>query len=72
MKTSAISAADLTHHLRGIHFPAGKTKLIQQARSNNADEAVIREIQAMPDQEFHGMADVTAAMHEAGEVSSEE
>lgn len=65
MTRGTVSAADLTHHLRGIHFPAKKQELIRQARRNHADEAVVREIEAMPEQEFHGMADVTAAMHGA-------
>ena len=30
------SVSNVTHHLKGIHFPAGKQALLRQARQNGA------------------------------------
>ncbi|MFY0535850.1 DUF2795 domain-containing protein [Nannocystis pusilla] len=58
---------ELTHQLRGIDFPVSKKELIRYARDNNADEAVLREMEAMPEQEFRSMRDVTRAMGQSDE-----
>jgi hypothetical protein len=52
------SPANITHHLKGIDFPARKTDLERHAKRNGADDAVLQEIRGMPDQEYGNMADV--------------
>ncbi|PCC71996.1 Protein of unknown function [Nannocystis exedens] len=61
------SPIELTHQLRGIDFPVGKKELIRYARDNNADEAVLRQMESMPDQEYRSMRDVTRAMGQTDE-----
>jgi len=58
------SPANVSHSLKGIDFPASKQDLMQQARSNGAEPAVIEVIEAMPDAEFETMADVMKAYGE--------
>ncbi|MFZ6182198.1 DUF2795 domain-containing protein [Nannocystis pusilla] len=67
MTKAGASPIELTHQLRGIDFPVNKKELIRYARDNNADEAVLREMEAMPDQEFRSMRDVTRAMGQSDE-----
>lgn len=72
MTKTLASPIDLARHLRGIDFPVQKEDLIQHARDNNADEAVLREMEAMPEQEFRSMKDVTRAMGHAEDEQDEE
>ncbi|WP_149537253.1 DUF2795 domain-containing protein [Siccirubricoccus phaeus] len=58
------SPANITHHLKGIHFPAQKRDLVQQAKKNDAEQDVMAVINAMPDQEFASIAEVTKAVGE--------
>lgn len=71
MPSNSISAADLTQRLKGLGFPASKQDLIRQARDNNADESVMRVLEAMPDQEFASVTDVGAAIRQAREELGE-
>ena len=59
------SPANVSHFLKGIDFPAKKQDLMQQAKGNGAEPAVIEVIEAMPDEEFETMADVMKAYGEA-------
>jgi Protein of unknown function (DUF2795) len=52
------SPANITHHLKGIDFPASKQDLERHARKNGADQEVVDSIKAMPDQSYENMADV--------------
>jgi hypothetical protein len=52
------SVAEVTHSLKGVEFPAKKSDLLDQARKNHAERAVLDLIEAMPDQEYGTMADV--------------
>lgn len=71
MPNNAVSAADLTVKLKGRDFPAKKQDLIKQARDNNAEEEVMRVLEAMPEQEFNSVADVGAAIRQAREELGE-
>jgi hypothetical protein len=51
----------LAHALKGVQFPARKDDLVRQAQQNGADQAVMDTIQALPDDEYHTMADVMKA-----------
>lgn len=56
------SAANVTHHLSGIHFPAKRDELIAHARRNNAEIAIMEAIKKMPEKDYRTMADVMKAL----------
>lgn len=60
------SPANVTHHLKGIEFPAGKEDLVEQAEENGADQEVLDVIRQMPDQDYGSMADVMKGYGEVG------
>ncbi len=55
----------MSHHLKGVAFPAHKRDLVRQARDNGADNDVLEVIEAMPEAEFESMADVMKAYGDA-------
>jgi hypothetical protein len=59
------SPANVTHHLKGIHFPAQKRDLVQQAKKNGAELDIMQVLNAMPEQEFANIAEVMKAVGEA-------
>lgn len=59
------SVSNITHHLKGIHFPAGKQDLLRQARQNGAAQDIMDVLHAMPDQAFGSAADVMKAVGQA-------
>ncbi|MEC9483288.1 MAG: DUF2795 domain-containing protein [Halomonas sp.] len=59
------SPANVTHHLKGIDFPASKGDLEKHAKQNGADEDVLEVIRNMPDEEYGSMADVMKGVGEA-------
>ncbi len=62
---SGHSPANVSHHLKGLDFPARKQDLMRQARNNGADRAVMEVIEAMPDADYQDMADVMKGYGEA-------
>ena len=56
------SVADVTHHLKGVHFPAKKQDLVAQAKQNGASRDIMQLVNGMPDQEFGSIAEVMKAM----------
>ncbi len=56
--TGERSPVNVTHHLKGIDFPAEKEDLVEQAKGNGAPSEVMGKIEAMPDQTYETMADV--------------
>jgi uncharacterized protein DUF2795 len=52
------SVASVSHALKGIGFPVIKSDLLNRAKQNHAERAVLDIIGAMPDQEYRTMADV--------------
>lgn len=65
------SPSNVTHHLKGIHFPADKQALVQQARRNGAPRDVMEEIEAMPDQDYASIAEVMKALGNQREETPE-
>ena len=45
--------------LRGIRYPATKQQLMDQARSNHADEEALSSLREMPEGEYSGPDDVS-------------
>ncbi len=58
------SAADLSHGLKGAHFPMNTRQLAEHARQNRAPNEVVETLKEMPDREFHSLADVEHAFSE--------
>lgn len=52
------SPSNVTHHLKGIGFPADKQQLVRQAEQNGADKEVLDTLEQMPDKQYGDMADV--------------
>lgn len=52
------SPVNVSHHFKGIDFPANKKALIDHATGNKADKDVMDILQRMPEREYASMADV--------------
>lgn len=65
------SVADITHHLKGIGFPAGKDDLLAQAKENGAEDDIMQILDSMPDEDFQSIADVMKAVGSAGRGDAE-
>ncbi len=57
-KRSGGSVTNVARALKGIGFPARKVDLLDRAKKNHADRAVLDVVGAMPDQDYRTMADV--------------
>jgi len=55
------SPSNVTHHLKGIHFPADKPALMQRARDNGAPREVMDAIDSMPARDYASVAEVMKA-----------
>ena len=56
------SAANITHHLQGAHFPASKDDLLLRARDKGAGQDTLELLEFFPeDAEFESLADVATA-----------
>jgi hypothetical protein len=63
------SMANVAHHLKGIDFPASREEVIEHARSHDAPEAVIDQLEGIGSQrEFGDMAEVMEAIGEGEET----
>lgn len=47
--------------LSGVDYPANRDELVERARSNGADDAVLSGLQALPDRSFDGPNAVSQA-----------
>lgn len=56
------SPANIMHHLKGIHFPAQKRDLVQQAKQNRAGQDIMEILNDIPEQKFDGVAEVLKAV----------
>ena len=59
------SPIDVTHHLKGIHFPAEKQDLVEQAKKNGAPSEIMEAIEAMPEETYKTVADVMKGLKQA-------
>ena len=63
------SPANVTHHLKGIDFPARKEDLLKRARQRGAGQDVLEVLESFPeDREFETLADVAAAYIESDQA----
>jgi Protein of unknown function (DUF2795) len=59
------SPANVTHHLKGLGFPASRQDLERQAEKNGAEQEILETIRGMPDDQFETMTDVMKAYGKA-------
>lgn len=52
------SPVGVAKYLKGIDFPAGRDDLVEHARKNHAEKAILEVLEKMPDEEYDSMADV--------------
>jgi hypothetical protein len=52
------SPANVATFLKGIDYPAGKQQLLDHAKQNGAEQAVLDKLEQLPDRQYENMADV--------------
>jgi hypothetical protein len=56
------SSVNVTHHLKGMHFPASKDDLLLRARDTGAGQDMLEVLESFPaDEEFETLDDVIKA-----------
>jgi hypothetical protein len=50
--------------ISGIHYPATKQQLVDQARGNQADDEALSALNGMPEREYSGPDEVSRAIPE--------
>jgi hypothetical protein len=58
MKTSNISASQVTTFLKGINFPADKQKILDTAKSKGAPDMVVQWLNKLPEKQYSSTAEV--------------
>lgn len=56
---------EVTHQLKGIHFPASKEDLLAKAKEHKAPKEVMDLLERFPDGEYASMADVMKGFGQA-------
>ena len=51
--------------LKGVTYPADKSSLLEAARGNGADDAIVRDLESLADGDYESPARVNAAVKEA-------
>ena len=63
------SAANVTHHLTGAHFPASKDELLLRARDKGAGQDMLELLESLPeDEEFETLDDLMKACGESDQA----
>ena len=63
------SSVNVTHHLKGMHFPASKDDLLLRARDNGAGQDMLEVLESFPDgKEFETLDDVIKAYGSSDQV----
>ena len=57
-----VNPIQLQKHLKGVDYPASKEELIEHAKKNGADEDALAALEQIPDEEYEGPTDVSAAI----------
>ena len=52
--------------LKGVSYPADRSTLLETARSNGADDDVVRQLEGVREGRYESPAKVNAAVKEAG------
>ncbi|ALL71789.1 Protein of unknown function (DUF2795) (plasmid) [Paraburkholderia caribensis MBA4] len=62
MSTSHAKFIDVQKALKGASYPARKDSLLKTAKENDADEAVMEALAALPDEDYDSPAGVSKAV----------
>lgn len=57
-----VNPIQLQKHLKGINYPVSKEDLIDCAKQEGADEAVLSTLEQLPDQEYETPTEVSKAI----------
>lgn len=60
--TKGITPEEIEKFLEGCDFPCGQERLIGYLEQQEAPEHVVREVQGIPDREYHGAHEVVDAV----------
>ena len=52
------SMADVEHAIKGIDFPKSKNEIVSYAKSNNASNEIVADLQEIPDRTYNNAADL--------------
>lgn len=63
------SVANVTHHLKGINFPASRSEVEAYARDHNAPDEVMRQLERLDDRSYQSMTSVTSAIGKENRAS---
>jgi hypothetical protein len=66
------SPSNVSHHLKGIHFPAEKSDPCQPAEANGAEPEVMEVLQTVDEGPYESMADIMSAYGDAAAEAREE
>lgn len=58
----AVSTNQLQKILEGLSYPVSKDKIIETAKSNGADEAMVSSLEKIPEREYTTVADIARQM----------
>lgn len=54
---------DIERYLSGVEYPADKSKLLQHAKSQNADSDAMDMLANLPDREYVNSSDVSSELY---------
>jgi hypothetical protein len=57
---------DIQKSLKGVSYPAGKSRLQETAKRNGADDEVLRALDALPEKDYESPADVSKGIGQEG------
>lgn len=57
-----VDPVQLEKFLQGVHYPAGRQALIDQAQKNGADQNVLSTLKAIPAKQYDSPVDVSEAV----------
>lgn len=63
--------SNVTHHLKGIDFPARKSQVISHARKGEAPKAVLEQLDHLPERKYDNMAEITRGIKEGQQAAGE-
>jgi hypothetical protein len=65
------SPSNVAQHLKGIDFPCSKKDLVAHARKNQAEEPVLKALEAFPEREYANMAEVMEGFGESRDTEDD-
>jgi ABC-type taurine transport system substrate-binding protein len=54
-----ISQENIEKYLKGMSFPTEKKHILEQAKKNNAPQAILDDLNKLKEQKYHNQGDIT-------------